>query len=152
MTFLIDADVGKGCIGYKAKRKRGSMIYAVDYDGSIVPKDGSGKGKVNEDLIRYLIRKKKQGDKVILWTLREGTDLEEAVSLCRKHGLNFDAVNDNLPEVVKILGKNPRKIVCDQLIDSRAVFLDEYEYYGEVNVDRISSALVKFADKVTLAI
>ena len=47
--------------------------------------------------------------------------LEKAVSWCREHQLEFDAINDNLPEVVEMYGNNSRKITCDYYIDDKAV-------------------------------
>ena len=35
--------------------------------------------------------------------------------------LEFDAVNDNLPEIVELYGTNSRKITCDFYIDDKAV-------------------------------
>ncbi len=36
-----------------------------------------------------------------LWTCRAGEALSKAVEWCREHDLEFDAVNDNLPENAK---------------------------------------------------
>jgi hypothetical protein len=35
--------------------------------------------------------------------------------------LEFDAINDNLPEIVEMYGNNSRKITCDYYIDDKAV-------------------------------
>ena len=50
---------------------------------------------------------------------RAGDALSKAVEWCQHHGLEFDAVNDNLPEIVEMYGKNSRKITCDYYIDDR---------------------------------
>ena len=47
--------------------------------------------------------------------------LEKAVSWCREHQLEFDAINDNLPEIVEMYGNNSRKITCDYYINDKAV-------------------------------
>lgn len=47
--------------------------------------------------------------------------MEVAVDWCKKMGATFDAVNDNLPDVIEIYGCNSRKISCDFYIDDRAV-------------------------------
>ena len=73
-------------------------IYAVDFDGTLHDKEYPELGEPNIDLIEYLIRRQQSGDKIILWTCREGKKLEEAVMYCRAHGLNPDAVNDNIPK------------------------------------------------------
>ena len=38
---------------------------------------------------------------------------------CREQNLEFDAVNDNLPEIIEFYGHNSRKISCDYYIDDR---------------------------------
>ncbi len=38
---------------------------------------------------------------------------------CKEHGLIFDAVNDNLPEIVEAFGGNCRKIFANEYIDDR---------------------------------
>ncbi len=73
------------------------------------------------------------------------------MEFCRSYGLTFDAVNDNLPEIIAKRGHNPRKVICDIYIDSRAQRLDDYDFTGEIDMDKISSALVSFADKVMIA-
>ena len=35
--------------------------------------------------------------------------------------LTFDAVNDNLPEIIEMYGNNSRKITCDYYIDDKAI-------------------------------
>lgn len=57
---------------------------------------------------------------VLLWTCRVGDKLQEAVEWCREHGLLFDAVNDNLSEMVEKWGSNSRKITADIYIDDKA--------------------------------
>lgn len=36
-----------------------------------------------------------------------------------EHGLIFDAINDNLPEIIELYGNNSIKITCDIYIDDR---------------------------------
>ncbi len=125
------------------------MIIGVDFDQTLSMGDFPGTGPANENLIRFLVTKKMQGDKVILWTCRNGKPLEDAVRFCEKNGLYFDAVNDNLPEIIEQYGSNSRKITCDVYIDDKAVSADNYEMVGDVDLDKISAALVRFADKLT---
>lgn len=97
------------------------MIFGVDFDGTLSFGQWPGCGPANEGLIKYLIKRKNIGDKIILWTCREGKELEAAINWCRSQGLRFDAVNDNIPEVIEKYGVNSRKISCDFYIDDRAV-------------------------------
>ena len=62
---------------------------------------------------------KRNGNKLILWTCRAGEALSNAVEWCREQNLEFDAVNDNLPEIIEFYGHNSRKISCDYYIDDR---------------------------------
>ena len=55
--------------------------------------------------------------RLILWTVREGDKLEEAVEFCRKRGLEFYAVNANYPEE-KPEHQEARKIKADLFIDN----------------------------------
>jgi hypothetical protein len=44
--------------------------------------------------------------------------LEEAVSWCRSYDLEFDAVNENLSEMVEFFGNDSRKIFADGMFGS----------------------------------
>ena len=125
--------------------KRGYMIIAVDFDGTLYegPDQWPGMGKPNETLIKHLIYRRMNGDKIILWTSRgnanpEHNDLDKAVEWCRNQGLEFDAVNDNLPEIKdQFYGYNTRKIVADVYIDDKAlnaaVYLHHYATEEDLN-------------------
>ena len=74
-------------------------IYAVDFDGTLaIGAKWPQIGEANEELFQFLIKRREAGDKVILWTCREGEMLEAAVKFCNSHGLCFDAINDNVKE------------------------------------------------------
>lgn len=92
------------------------MTIAVDFDHTLADTDATKIYSPNTKLINCLIDRRKQGDKLILWTCREGSRLDQAVEWCKEQGLEFDAVNDNLPGL-KLFGLNPRKVVADLYID-----------------------------------
>lgn len=62
---------------------------------------------------------KQAGAKIVLWTCRVGDKLAHAIHWCDIHDLKFDAVNENLPEVIKEMGGDTRKIFADEYIDDR---------------------------------
>lgn len=97
-----------------------NKIIAVDFDGTLCENCWPEIGKPNEALIWFLKEHKKEGTKVILWTCRTGELLEKAVEWCREQGLEFDAVNENLPEVIEWMGGDSRKIYADVYIDDKA--------------------------------
>ena len=94
---------------------------AVDFDGTLCFSKWPELGEPNRPLIEYLKVWRDQGNKLILWTCRAGEALEKAVSWCHDQQLEFDAVNDNLPEVIEMYGNNSRKITCDYYIDDKAM-------------------------------
>ena len=105
-------------------RWKENIIYAVDFDGTLCSKMWPIIGSPNLALISDLILARELGDKVILWTMREGQLLEEAVEWCMEYGLEFDAVNDNLPEQQEVYGNNPRKIYADVYIDDHNAWME----------------------------
>lgn len=97
-------------------------IYAVDFDGTLCESKYPGFGAPNNKLIQYLIDRRKMGDKVILWTNRTDSYLEDAVKWCNEKGLFFDAVNKNIPEIIekfKPITPSP-KVTADIFIDDLA--------------------------------
>ena len=74
------------------------MTIAVDFDGTIVdhryPEIGEEKPFAT-DTLKMLI---KDRHKLILWTVREGRLLDEAVEWCRQRGVEFYAINKDYPE------------------------------------------------------
>lgn len=105
------------------------MIVAVDFDGTIVTNKYPNIGEVNSRTVAYLKKMKSKGVKLILWTCRSGSHLTEAVEFCEGQGIQFDAVNDNLPEIKEKYGNNSRKIFADFYIDDRAFI--PVEVYNE---------------------
>jgi hypothetical protein len=100
------------------------LIVAVDFDGTLVGNDYPDivKININEKLIEQLIRFREKGGYIILWTCREGRELDDAVNFCKKRGLVFDKVNDNLDHLQKAFSNNPRKIYADVYIDDHAFY------------------------------
>ena len=102
-------------------------IYAVDFDGTLCESKWPGIGAPNKKLIQHLVQRRAEGAKVILWTCRVEEHLKEAVDWCGKFGLEFDAVNDNLPENIEKYGNNPRKVYATCYIDDLAVDKNKYD-------------------------
>lgn len=92
------------------------MIIAVDYDDTLQIGD-----EMNIALINKLKHRQRCGDTVILWTCREGQSLIQAVRQLYETGFAPNIVNDNAPEIVRRLGRNPRKVYADVYIDDKAV-------------------------------
>ena len=125
---------------------RNYRIFAVDFDGTLSFGQWPDVGPANEELISFLKKNQKQGDKIILWTCRENECLDEAVRWCRNQGLEFDAINSNLPEKIVEYGTDSRKISCDYYIDDRAVSVGSFRKWRERYVRQgISKKNVEFS-------
>ena len=95
------------------------MIIAVDFDGTIVEHKYPEIGKEKPFAIQTLKRLQSERHMLILWTVREGKLLDEAVDFCRKRGLEFYAVNANNPDEQKKDSQSTpcRKLRADMYID-----------------------------------
>lgn len=95
------------------------MTIAVDFDGTIVehryPKIGEEIPFATETL-KILAQER---HKLILWTVREGELLEEAIEWCRQRGVFFYSVNKDYPEEEKSHNGFSRKLKADLFIDDR---------------------------------
>lgn len=95
-------------------------IYAVDFDGTLAQTRFPKIIKPNFSVFMLCRMIKKRGDILILWTCRCGKDLEDAVEYCRKYGLEFDFINENVPGNVEKFGNDCRKIFAHEYIDDKA--------------------------------
>ena len=100
---------------------RDYKIIAVDFDGCLCKNAWPEIGKPNLGAIGPLLHRQDKGDKLILWTCREGKALQDALEWCGRYGLKFDAVNANLPEMNAMYGNDSRKIGADEYWDDKAV-------------------------------
>ena len=112
-----------------------SYIYGVDFDGTLCEDAWPEIGKPNLKLIDFLKERRKEGDSVILITMREGYKLDEALKWCKRFGLIFDAVNDNLPVMKGFYGNNPRKVFANAYIDDhniKGIWADGLPYKSDI--------------------
>lgn len=100
---------------------------AVDFDGTLCVNKWPEIGEARQPVIDALIREQENGAKLILWTCREGADLQAAIMWCLKHDLKFDAVNDNLEESKEHFGNNSRKIWASEYWDDKSVIVTASE-------------------------
>ena len=98
-------------------------IIAVDFDGTLCENCYPDIGSARTEVIEYVKNEKQNGAKIILWTCRADELLEEAVEWCRYHGLEFDAINENLPEIIEAFGGDTRKVYADEYIDDRNLII-----------------------------
>lgn len=94
------------------------MLIAVDFDGTIVEHRYPAIGRELPFATDTLRRLTADGHRLILWTVREGQLLDEALEWCKERGVTFYAVNRDYPE--QEFGEGiARKIKVDVVIDDR---------------------------------
>ena len=94
------------------------LILAIDFDGTIVEDAYPKIGKPRIFAFETLKRFQEDGHRLILWTYRSGSKLNEAVQFCEENGVTFYAVNNSFPEE-QFDNKVSRKIYADLFIDDR---------------------------------
>lgn len=97
------------------------MIIAIDFDGTIVEHKYPEIGKEIPFATATLKMLLKDRHQLILWTVRKGRLLDEAVEWCRQRGIEFYAVNKNYPEENVAQGGGYCKIDADLFIDDRNI-------------------------------
>ena len=97
-----------------------SSIIACDFDGTLCKHEFPKIGEPFTWVIDKLIEKRKNGDKLILWTCREGYPLQQAIAWCKNKGLEFDAINENV-QSQKNKEYGIRKIYADVYLDDRNI-------------------------------
>ncbi len=108
-----------------------SKVIAIDFDGTIVEDRYPRIGKEKPFAFETLKLLQAEGHRLVLWTVRSGKTLEEAVEFCEKKGITFYAVNASFPGE-KLSGS--RKVNADIFVDDRNVggFLGWGEVYQHI--------------------
>lgn len=96
------------------------LVIAIDFDGTIVEDAYPKVGKPRIFAFETMKRLQKDGHRLILWTYRCGSKLEDAVEFCKENGITFYAVNQSFPEE-QFDNSVSRKIYADIYIDDRNI-------------------------------
>jgi len=100
-------------------RKRAPII-AVDFDGTLCENAWPGIGETKWETVQALVAARAAGARLILWTNRIGARLREAVEWAQARELEFDAINENLPETLAAFTTDCRKVYADIYLDDKA--------------------------------
>lgn len=92
------------------------MIYAIDFDGTIVEDKYPEIGKLRPEAEKFIRELKEKGHTFILYTCRHDRELWDAWYFLVHHGLCPHYVNSNVPELIAKYG-DCRKIYADVYID-----------------------------------
>ena len=92
------------------------LIFAIDFDGTIVDHEFPKIGKEKKDAIRVLKRLQEEGNRIIIWTCRVGSELEEIKKWLWERHMNPDRFNENY----KNISYGWPKIYADVYLDDRS--------------------------------
>lgn len=125
------------------------MTIAVDFDGTIVEHKYPAIGQeipFATETLKMLI---KEHHRLILWSVREGTLLQEAVDWCKERGVEFWTVNKDYPEEEGTSNNNhfSRKIKADLFIDDRNIggLPDWGQIYHMIHDNKTTKDLIREA-------
>ena len=97
-----------------------TLTIAVDFDGTIVEDEYPRIGRPIIFAFDTLKKLQENGHRLILWTYRKGSSLQDAVKFCEENGVIFYAVNCSFPEE-EFDSSHSRKIHADVFIDDRNI-------------------------------
>lgn len=110
-----------------------SMVIGVDFDGTVVKHAYPNLGEPIEMAIETLHELMEEGHKLILYTMRSGERLAEAVEYLESEGVELWAVNDN---PTQHYWTTSPKIFCNLYIDDATLGCPiEYGATGRPFVD-----------------
>lgn len=95
------------------------MLIAVDFDGTIVEHEYPKIGRERPFATQTLKQLVEDGHRLILWTIRHGETLQEALDWCTERGVTFYAVNCDYEGQDVDPGERSPKVKCDMYIDDR---------------------------------
>lgn len=114
------------------------MIYAVDFDGTIVEDRFPQIGNLIPYSLESLKKLQSQGHTIILWTCRTGKDLEDALEFLKENNFIPDVVNDHSPQMKALFPESrPPKVYAD-------FYIDDHDVYFYKNLDKMKNFWVGF--------
>ena len=116
------------------------MTIAVDFDGTLVENKYPEIGKELPFAIQTLQLLQEEGNRLILFTSREGDLLDEAIAFCHERGLDFYSTNSNDPPEA-MFPRHTAKVIADVYIDDRNLgglpdWNTIYEMIGQKRAER----------------
>ena len=121
-----------------------SFIIATDFDDTLVDTEGYSYPNFGKPTEWFFQLKKLMEHypniSVILFTCREGDDLDMAVNFCRENGLEFDSVNEDIPSTLAWKKIKSRKPFAHIYVDDRAVSYN-HKQYNRLGDNRLNNIL-----------
>lgn len=137
--------------------KHGSpLIIAVDFDDTLA-KAGEKYPEIGAPtyLLNALIEWRKilkEHLQLILWTCRAGEALQMAIDYCKEHGLEFDAVNEDVLATLKWKSKTPKPFAHIYIDDRNLPFPDDGVEHGEIESLMMAVRKLTISDKTAFGV
>jgi hypothetical protein len=103
---------------------RKKLVLALDYDGTVASGNWPDSGILKRNMLWFYKWAVSRGHILILWTCREGNDLQLALAYLKSQGIDFKLVNRNDPERMEFYKNDTRKIGADWYFDDKAGFIN----------------------------
>jgi len=117
-----------------------SRIIAIDFDGTIVKDQFPEIGEMVDKAKENILKLKKDGYTIIIWTCRSGVEFAKAVQWLAENGIKYDQINESCPKnVAKYDGRDTRKVYADIYIDDKGLLypLPHWDEIYEMIIDRV---------------
>lgn len=92
------------------------MIIAVDFDGTCVEHQYPSVGKTVPNCVKVLQRILKNNHQIMIYTMRDGKELEDAKNWYFENGIKFDSANENIDG-----WSTSKKLYAHMYIDDAAI-------------------------------
>lgn len=102
------------------------IIILLDFDNTILPYNDVERNLCNK-VFESVLEAQKLGTHLILYTCRDGRDLDNAIDYCGKRGLYFDDVNPQTPSFEGL----SIKPLCNIMLDDRAGLMASLEVLND---------------------
>lgn len=99
------------------------VVIAVDFDNTFAKTEYPKIIEPIPETIDFIRKAKAKGAEIILYTCREGKELDAALEWCKANNVPIDRANENSPARIKRWGNDCRKIGADLYIDDKACSL-----------------------------
>lgn len=108
-----------------------NMVFAIDWDGTIVPDGCYPKtGEPKPNAINVIERLINDGHKIIIWTCRGGMEQTECIrAKLNEYGIFDFIINEHLQETLDAFEHSSPKVFADVYIDDRGIHTKEIDWF-----------------------
>ncbi len=92
---------------------------AIDFDDTIVKSDFPDIIGLQPDADVVIKALYQAGKQIMIWTCREGNELEQAKQFLAQAEIPYHYINENHPDLMTMYGNNSRKLGADVYIDDK---------------------------------